>query len=196
VENAEVEFDVLTEESGKLKAVNVTGPDGAVLKPPPKRAPKKVKAEVEESVVDAGNSRQGRANRRGGRGARRKKASQIEVIRPFHDVLASDVKQQIAAKGIDLLQKSTTDIAIGGARIKLGRGGYCGYCSSEAVIGEGTYTCDDQGILTFEWKNAIQFVDEQWKAADASKLLTTLSLMTGRWSLASMLPPICIYALY
>jgi hypothetical protein len=86
---------------------------------------------------------------------------------------------QIAATGIELVKKNTIDVALGGARIKLGRGGYCGFCSSDATVAEGTYTCDEQGIITFSWTVAIEFSDGKWNKKDVSNLMATLSLAAG-----------------
>jgi hypothetical protein len=184
-ENVEVEFDVEKEESGKFKAVNVTAPGGGPLKPPPKREPR-VKTEPAEGDElkesgDENGEKSARGNRRGGgRGGRGKKSTgEKKVDPPFHDVIADEVKQQIEATGIELVKKNTIDVALGGARIKLGRGGYCGYCSSDATVAEGTYICDEQGVVTFDWKLAIEYSGDKWIPSDISKLMPTLSLVAG-----------------
>jgi hypothetical protein len=188
-ENVEVEFDVEKEESGKFKAVNVTAPGGGPLKPPPKREPR-VKAEptegdetgeLKENNGDENAEKTGRGNRRGGgRGGRGKKSTgEKKVDPPFHDIINDEVKQMIEEKGIELVKKNTIDVALGGARIKLGRGGYCGYCSSDAVVAEGTYICDEQGVVTFDWKLSVEYIGDGWQAADVSKIMPTLSLVAG-----------------
>jgi hypothetical protein len=181
----EVEFDVEKEESGKFKAVNVTAPGGGPLKPPPKREPR-VKAEPAEGDElkesgDENGEKSARGSRRGGgRGGRGKKSTgEKKVDPPFHDVINDEVKQQIEATGIELVKKNTIDVALGIARIKLGRGGYCGYCSSDATVAEGTYTCDEQGVVTFDWKLAIEYSGDKWIPSDTSKLMPTLSLVAG-----------------
>jgi hypothetical protein len=184
----EVEFDVEKEESGKFKAVNVTAPGGGPLKPPPKREPR-VKAEPTETDEtgelkensDENAEKTGRGNRRGGgRGGRGKKSTgEKKVDPPFHDIINDEVKQMIEEKGIELVKKNTIDVALGGARIKLGRGGYCGYCSSDAIVAEGTYTCDEQGVVAFDWKLSVEYSGDGWIAADASKIMPSLSLVAG-----------------
>lgn len=76
----------------------------------------------------------------------------------------------------------TIDIALGDARIKLGQGGYAGLAHASGMVGEGTYTCSDKGLVTFSWERCIEFIDGKWTPGSVNKLLPSLSLTTGTCS--------------
>lgn len=105
------------------------------------------------------------------------KASNVDP--PFHDVIKPAVKEKIQSRGLDLNLKSTVDIAVGGARVKLGQGGYAGYAHAEGKIGEGSYDCDDEGLVTFSWKRCLKFNGGTWEAEDPSLLPSSVSLQDG-----------------
>ena len=98
---------------------------------------------------------------------------------PFHDQLTEDVKASIAAKGVDLGRKMTIDIALGGARIKLGQGGYAGLADARGMVGEGTYSCDPSGNVSFVWERCLLYSDGSWNATTTDSLLPSLSLPKG-----------------
>jgi hypothetical protein len=203
-----VEFDIETEASGKLKAMNVTAPGGTSIKPPPKgerkRRPRKtaVGSSPDENGVshDADTPADtavtgddvAPSKERNGRTKKPtvKKTATTPIATsskpprdpPFHDVLLDDVKASISAKGVDLGRKMTVDIALGGARIKLGQGGYSGLADARGMIGEGTYTCDSAGNVSFSWERCLLFSDNKWNATTTDALLLSLSLPTGNWN--------------
>lgn len=203
-EGAPVEYEIEKEESGKLKAINVTAPGGASIKPPKrerKRLPRKGKeegangdeAEAEvaaDDEADADGAKEGGgAGRSNGRrkGGRSRKTPDGEVktaepkprVPPFHDVINEEAKNSIKAKGVDLGRKMTVDVAFGDLRIKLGQGGYAGLASAKGTIGEGTYTCDDNGLISFTWERCLAFADGKWTSADVGTLVGSLSLANG-----------------
>jgi hypothetical protein len=196
-----VEFDVETEASGKLKAMNVTAPGGLSIKPPPKREkkprpPRKAPAAENgdaaspEVTAEAGGENVAPVKEKNGRtkkGAVKKAAGTAAPAStkpprdpPFHDVLTDDVKEAIAAKGVELGRKMTVDIALGGARVKLGQGGYAGLADARGMIGEGTYTCDAMGNVSFVWERCLVFSDNKWNATATDALLLSLSLSNGK----------------
>jgi hypothetical protein len=193
-----VEFDIETEASGKLKAMNVTAPGGVSIKPPPKREKKRpqrkaVAAEngdaVNPALTTAVDDNVAPVKEKNGRTKKPsvKKAAETTAAAiakpprdpPFHDVLTDDVKASIAAKGVELGRKMTVDIAIGGARIKLGQGGYAALADARGMIGEGTYTCDMTGNVSFVWERCLVFSDNKWNATATDALLLSLSLPNG-----------------
>ena len=95
--------------------------------------------------------------------------------------MTEEVKASIAAKGVELGRKMTIDIALGGARIKLGQGGYAGLADARGMVGEGTYTCDPAGNVSFIWERCLLFSDGNWNAASTDSLLKSLSLPKGMW---------------
>lgn len=216
VEGSEVEFEIEKEDSGKLKAINVTSPGGAAIKPPNrerKRQPRKDNKDGNRNADsgddgndDAGNGDEGNGERKerkddGRRGRRRnpkpaKKAGDDGPVResrepreprdapkkerepPFHSVITDEEKEKIAAKGIDLGQKMTIDVALGDARIKLGQGGYAGLAHASGMVGEGTYKCSEKGFVTFEWERCLEFIDGKWTPGALNKLIPSVSLTT------------------
>lgn len=201
-EGAEVEFDIETEASGKLKAINVTSPGGESIKPPKRdrtRKPRPPKTEEttngengHDTTVEANENSAPNKERNG----RKKKPANKKTTAapvapsatteptttkpprdpPFHDALTDDVKASIAAKGVDLGRKMTIDIALGGARIKLGQGGYAGLADARGMVGEGTYACDPSGNVTFLWERCILFSNGAWTPTTTESLLKSLSL--------------------
>ena len=184
----------------------MTSPGGVSIKPPKrerKRAPRKPNdndangengdshdaAPVVDDVVAPNNK-----ERNGRKKKPNKKAPAAEATTaeggattserpprdpPFHDQLTEDVKASIAAKGVDLGRKMTIDIALGGARIKLGQGGYAGLADARGMVGEGTYTCDPAGNVSFVWERCLLFSDGIWKATTTDSLLPSFSLPKG-----------------
>jgi len=178
-----VEFDVEKEESGKLKAVNVTAPGGGSLKPPPRdrrrRTSRKGKEGGGESGEEAVSGNEGGAKKSSGRANGKKKEAATKQTRepPFHSVIEEDVKEKITAKGIDLGMKMTIDVADGDARVKLGQGGYAGLALASGVVGEGSYTCDKKGDVTFTWERCLEYKDGSWSPGDTDKLMKSISLV-------------------
>lgn len=195
-----MEFDVETEASGKLKAINVTAPGGSSIKPPPKREKKRpprkapnaengdavnpaATTEAVENVAPA-KEKNGRAKKAAAKKATTTTTPAATSTKPprdppFHDILSEEVKAAIAAKGVDLGRKMTVDVALGGARIKLGQGGYAGLADARGMIGEGTYTCDMTGNVSFAWERCLVFSDNKWNATATDALLLSLSLPNG-----------------
>ena len=152
-EDAKVEFDTEKDENGKLKAVNVTGVGGAPLTPPPRekrRSRKKTAPEVEKPARDP----------------------------PFHDVLNDNAKAKITEHGLKLV-RNTVDLAMGGARIKLGQGGYASLVDAAGVIGEGTFACDENGKVDFTWERCLKIKDGAWAMAEVKDLMASVHLAEG-----------------
>jgi hypothetical protein len=187
-EGADVEFDVETEESGKLKAINVTGPDGAPIKPPAKRerkkrAPREAGATSGESGDEgavSGGGGGGKTNGRNKKGdGEAKKKEKPPMEPPFHDIINAESKKKILDKGVDLGTKVTVDVALGNARIKLGQGGYAGIADASGKVGEGSYTCDATGDVKFTWEKCLVHADGKWSIGDISTLPSSFSLANG-----------------
>jgi len=180
VEGAEVEFEVEKEESGKLKAINVTAPGGGSLKPPPRdrrRRGRKGKGSGESGDEAVSGDEEGKKG--GGRNGGKKKESKPREP-PFHSVIEDTVKEKIAAKGVDLGQKMTIDVAHGESRVKLGQGGYAGLAHAGGMVGEGTYTCDAKGNVSFKWERCLEYKDGAWSKGDTGKLMKSMSLVSDK----------------
>lgn len=180
-----MEFDVEKEESGKLKAVNVTAPGGGSLKPPPRdrrrRSGRKGKGSGESGDEAVVSGDEGAKKSGGGRNGGKKKETKPREP-PFHSVIEVDVKEQITAKGLELGQKMTIDVANGDARVKLGQGGYAGMALESGLVAEGTYTCDEKGTVTFTWERCLEYKDGEWSPGDTEKLIKTMSLVSGTFA--------------
>lgn len=181
------------EDTGKLKAINVTAPGGGAIKPPPrerKRRPLKGKSSGgagaatssgDEAAAPSDEKKNGGGKKAGGAGKPSAATSSSGREPPFHDIIGADAKAKIKDKGVDLGRKMTIDVALGDARIKLGQGGYAGLALASAVVGEGTYTCDESGNVNFTWERCLEYKDGSWTAGDAGKLLKSFSLANGKW---------------
>lgn len=194
------------EESGKLKAINVTAPGGVSIKPPKrdrKRAPRgkgkgdAASGESEDEAAPAnetpapkekteGAAKSNGRKKGGDKGGEKKtpvekKAPTESKPRepPFHDAIDEEAKASIKAKGVDLGRKMTVDVAFGDSRIKLGQGGYAGLADSSGMVGEGTYTCDEKGLVAFTWERCLSYSDGKWSSGDIGKLIKSLSLANG-----------------
>lgn len=203
-----MQFEVEKEaDTGKLKAVNVTNADGTAIVPAPRerrRRPIKEKdgdaaagggADAKPAKAEGGDvkeeKKEDKPKKAGGGGRQRKPrgknhkegeakaASSTPKEVPFHASLDDDVKKKLEAKGLELGKRTTVDVAVGDSRIKLGQGGYAGCAMAAAVVGEGTYTCDTKGTVTFHWDRSIEYKDGAWKKGDASKLVGSISLADG-----------------
>lgn len=172
-----VEFNLENDSSsGRFKAVDVTGIGGQPINPPRRsRRAKGVKG-GDESSAHSDKKAKGRNS----------KSSQKEREPPFHDAISHEAKLEIATKGLVLGEKSTLDVAIGDVRLKLGQGGYAGLASAEGILGEGTYTCNVDGIIRFTWQRALRFSDGVWSSHDTDPLLKTINLAKGKLMLLRM----------
>lgn len=175
------------EDTGKLKAINVTAPGGGAIKPPPrerKRRPLKGKSSGGGAAASSGDEAAAPSDEKKNGGGGGKKDGGKPVASsgrepPFHDIIGADAKAKIKEKGVDLGRKMTIDVALGDARIKLGQGGYAGLALASAVVGEGTYTCDESANVNFTWERCLECKDGKWIPGDSGKLLKSFSLANG-----------------
>jgi len=178
-EGMEVEYGIEKEESGKLKAINVTSVGGGPVKPP-KRDRKRGGAQRKSRGGEEGGEAAAAAppSNGGGKGGGAATPAKEKPGRepPFHDVIVEAQKAKIAEKGVDLGRKMTIDVALEQARIKLGQGGYAGLAHASGMVGEGTYTCDDQGQVAFTWERCLKSTGGEWGPGETSELLHSFSL--------------------
>jgi hypothetical protein len=100
---------------------------------------------------------------------------------PFHASLNDDVKKALTDKGLELGKRTTLDVAVGDARIKLGQGGYAGCAFASAVVGEGTYVCEPNGSITFNWERSLAYKNGAWTTNDPKSLLASINLSDGKF---------------
>lgn len=191
----QVEFDIETEETGKLKCVNVTLPGGAPIQPSafPRRPYRGDgggggdNAENAENTTPAepkttnNNRREKKENsnkdKESGQGTAAPKEKEI----PFHKVIAADIKAGIeTSSGLKLGENTTTvDISLNDARIKLGQGGYASMVLAEGLIAEGSYKCDAIGTVTFTWEHVMTCQGDAWVKGSTDGILSSFALTDG-----------------
>jgi len=155
-EGWEVEFEIGHDDDGKVKAVSVTAPGGG-----PCFGPRKPRNNSRRR-----DSRSGSARADSARGPPKPKD-------PFwHESLEMGVKAQLEEKNIRTTT-GTIDVSLGDARVKLGTNGYSSMAHSDAVLAEGTFTCDTDGNAAFTWEHSIAFdkASGEWVASGDKSLL-------------------------
>jgi cold shock CspA family protein len=151
-----VEFEVVNDSDGKLKADNVTAPGGGPCTGPRKRRTPHKSAD---------------------------KSTEGKVEKPkqprWHDDLTDDVKASLDAKSIKH-GTGTIDVAVGSdVRIKLGTSGYTSMAHSGALLAEGPFICTESGTVSLQWERAITFNDGFWGSTDVGALLSTFELTSA-----------------
>jgi CspA family cold shock protein len=162
----EVEFTIGFDQDGKPKAENVTGVGGGACQGP--RKPRRRRRGQGEG--QAGGQPDAAAQAQVSVPAAQPQAKVVQPV--WHDDLKEEVKDVLDQKGIARVT-GTLDIAIGDARVKLGTRGYASVAQKNKTIAEGSFSCDQegQGLITLEWKRAIQFgPDDVWDTVDSNGL--------------------------
>lgn len=178
-----MEFGVENDESGKIKAVNVTEPGGAPIKPPPRkeRKPRNNKKRDTEATGEGENKEESAPSAEEGDEKAKKQNGKRNSNNapPFHDVIESDVKSEMEKNGLKLGRKTVVDLAMQESRIRLGENGNASIVLAAGVIGEGSFTCDAKGSVTFTWEHVLEYVDDKWVPGGMDKLMKSLSLVSG-----------------
>lgn len=203
-EGFETEFEVLTDESGKLKAVNVTSADGSPCPGPEprKRRPKKTASKGDGDVAaasgddgDKENSgadkekgkgrkprRRNRNGKKGGDGAAVTSGEETKKEPSWETKLDDSVQQSLKSKKI-AVNGGRAFLAVGDARIKLGTDGYAALAHSSAVLAEGKWTFEPNGQVAFKWERVLKLNGSEWlvSSSDAEKnaLVSAIKLTDG-----------------
>ena len=163
-----MEFEIGHDDDGKVKAVSVTAPGGG-----PCFGPRKPRNNSRRRDSRSGSSRADSA-----RGPPKPKD-------PFwHESLEMGVKAQLEEKNIRTTTGTIDVTSLGGARVKLGTNGYSSMAHSDAVLAEGTFTCDTDGNAAFTWEHCIAFdkASGEWVASgDKSLLPVAFCLADGKY---------------
>mmetsp|Transcript_41970 Transcript_41970/g.58962 ORF Transcript_41970/g.58962 Transcript_41970/m.58962 type:complete len:288 (-) Transcript_41970:138-1001(-) len=178
-EGWEVEFDAVNDDEGKLKADNVTAVGGGPCTGPrPERRPrpKRTGDDQNETQEQTGGGGGGGDNEDGEQkqdGAAKKRNPKPKVSR-WHHTLNDEVKESLKVKSIRHVT-GTIDVAVDNCRVKLGTKGYVSLASSDVYLAEGSFTCDESGVVIFKWERALEF-DGEWKSKATDGLLATINL--------------------
>lgn len=163
-----VEFDIGDDEDGKIKAVNVTAIGGG-----PCTGPRSSRRRKPDIKLEGDSNQRSAATVEGSKSNRSSGAKTTKPV--WHDILSDEVKATLVEKGVRITT-GTIDIAVGSSRIKLGTRGYSSMAQSNKVLCEGSFICESDGKVTFEWKRALEY-DEEWrKYEDLSTLIEAVSL--------------------
>lgn len=148
-----VEYSVGYDDDGKPKAEDVTAPGRGPCTGPKRSRHRRRKPTASTSTPPGDGSHDSTPA-----------AAAVEPQPVWHDHLSQQVKEALADKNISTAT-GTIDIAVGPARIKLGTRSYASMAHANAILAEGSYTCDVDGNASFEWKRAIRFTDS-WNPYD------------------------------
>ena len=201
----ETEFEVVTDDAGKLKAMNVTSADGSPCPGPEprKRRPKKsastnedsddgvaaAAASGDEDKENGDNGENGNAEsdkpkkprRRRGKGG--KKAGAKDKPSSWEADLDDKVQKAMENKALDV-NGGRAFLAIGDARVKLGTDGYAALAHSSAILAEGKWTVVPSGKVTVTWEKVLKLSGDEWTPStfDAEKavLVTEMDLADGK----------------
>lgn len=192
-----VEFDVVNDDDGKLKADNVTAPGGGPCTGPRRRRRKNGEETTEEEAGDepqpstGDESQQRRSKKKQGSKANKPARQQPQ----WHDILSDSVKEALDKKGIRRTT-GTMDVSVGNVRIKLGTRSYTSMAHSDGILAEGTFTCDENGVVGLQWERALTFAaDGTWSSEATEGLLASLDLSSGKELLMDRVCACCVCVL-
>ena len=179
-----VEFDIVTDADGKLKADNVTAPGGGPCTGPRRQRKEKKPADASAAPVAAVSEKPTKkkqpaaaASTNGGK----KKNGKKPQDQPWHDILKAEVKEFLTSKGIRHAT-GTVDVAIDKQRIKLGTRGYVSMAHADGILAEGTFAANEDGVITMTWEHVLKFSDGEWKGASADGVIGSFTLTDGELS--------------
>jgi hypothetical protein len=185
----EAEFEVVTDDTGKLKAMNVTSADGSPCPGPEprKRRPKKKDAKDTASEDDDGaatsgddkeNGKEDEAGENGDKTKkprrRRRNGAKKPSGKPSSGGEEAKKEEPSWEKGLDesvqkvMVSKNVTIdggrafLAIGDARVKLGTDAYAALAHSTAVLAEGKWTVVPSGVVTVTWERVLKLSGDEW----------------------------------
>lgn len=180
----ETEFEVITDENGKYKAVNVTSADGSPcpgseLRQRSRRSKKTADEnnsgdveqvtndndaanEVDKEGTTAAPKRMTRNQRRSKkRNSDNNNKKDIKKPHPWEQDLEENVQVAMKSKDIEV-DGGRAFLSIGDARMKLGTDGYAALAHSEAILAEGKWTVVPSGIVSVTWERVLNLVDNEW----------------------------------
>jgi len=191
----ETEFEVVTEESGKLRAISITSADGSPCpgpEPKQRRKPRSNRSgEIDEAKTnensDEDEGEDANANASGKRTSSRKKRNNNaknngdddgDISRPPSWETGLEESVQVAMKLKDIkVDAGRAFLSIGDARVKLGTDGYSALAHAEALLAEGTWTVEPNGVVTTTWDRVLKLGDNnEWilsTVVDEKELLLT-----------------------
>jgi CspA family cold shock protein len=122
----EVAYDVITDDNGKLKAVNVTSADGSPCPPPEprerRRRKKKPSTDSGDADADSSDKEEDETGEEKPKEKKGRKKNDKKTEPSWDTDLEETVKEGLESRNIKIVAGKTF-LAIGDARLKLGSGG-------------------------------------------------------------------------
>ena len=198
----ETEFEVVTDENGKYKAVNITSADGSLcpgseLNKKSKRSKKTTdenSGDVLEQVNDndaanevdkddtTGAPKRKTRNQRRSKKRNSENNKDVKKPHPWEQDLEENVQVAMKSKGIEV-DGGRAFLSIGDARMKLGTDKYAALAHTEAILAEGKWTVEPNGIVSVTWERVLNLVDNEWALSNivdvAGFLLNEVNLSDG-----------------
>ena len=196
----ETEFEVVTDDNGKLRAVSITSADGTPCpEPEPRQRRQRASNKTDENgeaettnedQAEDGNTKRTRSRKKRNNGAKKEgddeNGGDNNSNKPPSWETGLDESVQAAMKSKDLkVDGGRAFLSIGDARLKLGTDGYSALAHAEAVLAEGTWTVEPNGIVAIAWDRVLKLGDSEWvlSMVDDEKefLLTEINLSDGKY---------------
>lgn len=181
-EGWKVHFGIGHDDDGKMKAENVTSPDGGPCTGPRKPRPRRQRRTTPSDELDADGDvnvdpdlhSHGQSHPHSPPASQPPRRREPQPM--WHDGLSEQVKHSLQEKGIRTTT-GTIDVAHGAlSRIKLGTRGYASMARSDGILAEGSFDFTPDGIVSFDWKRAIAFSDCWTEHLDMSILVAEVDL--------------------
>ena len=169
--------------------MHVTSADGSPCPAPEprKRRPRKKSSETGDDV-DEGNEGGDEGEKKGGRQPRRRRRQAKKEYSDKDDAWETSLEEGVLtamdSKGIKV-DGGRAFLAIGDARVKLGTDGYAALAHSKAILAEGTWSVEPNGVVSITWERALKLNDDnQWVYAavedEKDILFSEIDLSDGR----------------
>eukprot|EP00546_Thalassionema_frauenfeldii_P004110 CAMPEP_0178926186 /NCGR_PEP_ID=MMETSP0786-20121207/18373_1 /TAXON_ID=186022 /ORGANISM="Thalassionema frauenfeldii, Strain CCMP 1798" /LENGTH=265 /DNA_ID=CAMNT_0020601241 /DNA_START=33 /DNA_END=830 /DNA_ORIENTATION=- len=166
VEGWIVEFEIVNDSDGKLKADKVTAPGGGPCTGPKRQRRKKAEEEPKDSPAPGGRNNEK---------TDKKRTPKKQSEKPWHDILSADAKNNLTSKGIKYTT-GTVDVSIGKERLKLGTRAYVAMAHADGILAEGTFAADKSGVIKLTWNHALRYEGGEWKAMSTDGLSSGFTL--------------------
>lgn len=208
----EVSFEKITDESGKVKATNVTAADGSPCpanERKPRRNNRKKKEGGEDEAGEAGASGDDEKPKKGGRNRRRRNGKkdsedgdkpEYEKPKTWYDNLEESVQKSLEDRKINA-KGGRAFVSVGDARYKLGTGGYAALAHAVGLLAEGTYTSSADGKISISWTHVMKHDagSNEWNLsavdAEAAFLPAEIDLTSGKWIFRRCIVQCFIYSI-
>lgn len=157
----ETEFEVLPDENGSYRAVNITSADGSPCPGTELRQTRSRQQRRSKKKDEHGDEVSANDNK--------------EIKRPYSWGGNLEENVQVAMKSKDIeVDGGRAFLSIGDARVKLGTDGYAALAHVEAILAEGKWDVLPNGIVSITWDRVLKLDENEWTlstVADVAEFL-------------------------